>query len=193
METILNLDKAVFLYLNKELTSPFLDALMPFITDKGNFVGVIIVAIIAIMIFGRRKDRLAVLGLALAVLLGDFFAGVIKDLVGRTRPCHALEGVRLLTGCGGSYSFPSSHATNIFAAMVYLSARYLKLSPAFLVVAVSVAYSRVYVGVHYPLDIIGGALLGSAIALSIYWAESFASRTFVSARGRGGRAENESG
>jgi undecaprenyl-diphosphatase len=76
----------------------------------------------------------------------------------------ALDNINLLVGCGGSFSFPSSHATNIFAAMAWLSLHYRRHLPLFMIIALLVSYSRIYVGVHYPLDVIGGACLGTSVA-----------------------------
>jgi undecaprenyl-diphosphatase len=164
MEAIIKLDTALFYAINTGLTSSFLDALMPFITEKSNFLVVILAAVVFIIARGSRKEVLGLAILVVAVLTSDFLSNGFKNVFLRVRPCHALEGVNLLVGCGGSYSFPSGHATNIFTAMVFLSWMYRKLAPLFILVAISVAYSRVYVGVHYPIDIIGGAVLGSATA-----------------------------
>lgn len=165
MDAILKFDTGLFLTINGALTSPFLDALMPFITEKSNFI-VVILAVVAVMVArGRKKDLRTLILLIVVVLISDLLSTTFKNIFLRVRPCHAIEGVRLLVGCGGSYSFPSGHATNIFAAMVFLSARYRRLLPFFLVVAASVAYSRVYVGVHYPIDVAAGAVLGTVVAL----------------------------
>ncbi|MFQ5735701.1 MAG: phosphatase PAP2 family protein [Thermodesulfobacteriota bacterium] len=158
------LDTALFRAVNSVHTSPFLDTLMPYVTQKSNFIGVIIVAAALILVFGRRQDRVGLLVLVAVVATSDSVCNLFKHLFMRVRPCHALDGVRLLVGCGGSYSMPSGHATNIFAAMVFLALRYRKAFPLFLAMAVLVAYSRVYVGVHYPSDVAVGALLGTGIA-----------------------------
>lgn len=165
MNLIARLDTALFSLVNGELTTPVLDLFMPFITDVNNFVIVIALAAAGLVVFGGERGRWAVLLLVLAVATSDFSSGLLKHLFGRIRPCEAVEGARLLSGCGDSYSFPSSHASNIFAAMVLLSTRYRRLWPAFISIAFLVAYSRVYVGVHYPLDVAAGTLLGTAIAL----------------------------
>jgi len=169
MAWILRLDTALFTLLNGSLTSSALDVIMPFITDKSHFIALGAVLILLILLRGKKKEIRALIIVAVIILVSDFMAAHLKDVFGRIRPCHALTGVRLLAGCGGSYSFPSGHATNIFAAMVFLSLRYKKYWPFFIAVAVAIAYSRVYVGVHYPLDVLGGAILGSLVALSLNW------------------------
>jgi len=161
---IQSLDAAAFHAINRA-ASPVLDVLMPFITDKANFYGVIIFAVAVILIKERKKGAQGLLLLIMAVLLSDFIANILKHAVGRLRPCNALDGVRLLAGCSKSLSFPSGHATTIFAAMVFLSVRYRRYAPVFMAMAAAVAYSRVYTGVHYPLDTVGGALLGTSVAL----------------------------
>jgi undecaprenyl-diphosphatase len=165
MDFIAGLDTWLFRVVNGRLTSPFLDSLMPYVTDKSNFLGVVIVAAVLILVFGRRQDRVGLLILVAVVATSDLTCNAFKHLLMRPRPCHALEGVRLLVGCGGSYSMPSGHATNIFAAMVFLSLRYSKGLPLFLALAFLVAYSRMYVGVHYPSDVMVGAALGTGIAV----------------------------
>jgi undecaprenyl-diphosphatase len=165
MGAILRFDTELFYAINTRLTAGWLDSFMPYVTEKMNFLGAIIVAAVLIMILGKRKDRWGLLLLVLVVFSADFLSNETKHLFMRIRPCNALDGVRLLAGCSRSYSFPSGHATNIFAAMVFLTIRYKKFFPVFITIAVTVAYSRVYVGVHYPLDVAGGAVLGSAVAI----------------------------
>ncbi|MFQ5428330.1 MAG: phosphatase PAP2 family protein [Thermodesulfobacteriota bacterium] len=171
MEWLSGLDTAIFFLINERLSSSVLDAVMPFITDKSHFIALGLIGVILILIKGKKAHKRTLILLAITVIISDFAAANLKELFGRVRPCHALEGVNLLVGCGGSYSFPSGHATNIFAAMVMLSLRHTKFMPFFLFAAAAVAYSRVYVGVHYPLDIIGGAILGTLVAFAIYWAD----------------------
>lgn len=171
MEALKNFDTALFHLLNGRLTNRVFDAVMPFVTDLDNFIVIIAISVVGLFVFGRGKGRWSVALLVVAVAAGDLTAGLIKDIFARVRPCHDLDGVRLLIGCGGAFSFPSAHATNITAAMGVLSTRYRKLSPAFLFIAVLVSYSRVYVGVHYPLDVAAGFVLGGAIALGIFEAD----------------------
>jgi undecaprenyl-diphosphatase len=171
MDAILNLDIEIFRFINTGMTAPFLDTVMVFMTEKMNFMGAIIIAAALIWILGKRQDRVGLIVLVLLVLMTDLASNTLKHAIMRLRPCNALEGVRLLVGCGGSFSMTSSHAANIFAAMVFLTARYRKFWPIFISIAVIVAYSRVYVGVHYPSDVIIGAALGTFLALVFYSAE----------------------
>ncbi len=171
MAWLLRFDRSLFTLLNGRLTSPVLDAVMPFITDKSHFIGIGIIFILLVLLRGKKSEIRTLILVAITVMLSDYAAVLLKELFGRIRPCHALTGVRLLVGCGGSYSFPSGHATNIFSSMVLLSLRYKKYRPFFIAIAVAIAYSRVYVGVHYPLDVLGGALLGALVALAFDWAD----------------------
>ncbi len=140
---------------------------MPFITDKANFIDVILLSWFAIFLLGGNKGRKTALIILLIILLSDQTANFLKYLFHRERPCITLAQVRLLVGCGDSYSFPSNHAANIFASMIYLSYNYRSFSPVFIIIAILVAYSRVYVGVHYPIDVLAGILLGLTISAII--------------------------
>jgi undecaprenyl-diphosphatase len=102
----------------------------------------------------------------LAIIISDQSSGLIKHLVHRLRPCAVGEARLLVAHCSDTFSFTSNHAANHFAIAVFLSLvfRHIKwLPPILLIWASFIALSQVYVGLHYPADIAGGALLGSAI------------------------------
>ncbi|HWR73007.1 MAG TPA: phosphatase PAP2 family protein, partial [Nitrospirota bacterium] len=108
----------------------------------------------------------------LSVVLAGIAEGILKPAIGRVRPCHALEGVRLLTRCIDGYAMPSGHALSSFAfaaPFIYLVRDPLPIAVRLypLTLAALIAFSRVYLGVHYPTDILAGALAGSAIALAL--------------------------
>lgn len=173
MNAIIHFDIRLFHIINGTLSAVWLDPFMRFVTEKFNFTGVIVAAMVLVLILGRRKDRLGLLVLVLTVLTADLLANQFKHLIMRVRPCNALDGVRLVAGCTSSFSLPSGHATNIFAAMVFLTTRYRRFMPLFLAIAFVVAYSRVYVGVHYPIDITVGAALGTVVAIVFARLERF--------------------
>ena len=162
---VASLDTTLFRLINQAGQNSFLDWFMPFTSDLKNFT-YILVLLGGYIVWREGKGGLVFLvfvGLTLAIT-DPFSSRLLKECVGRIRPCQVLQEVRLLTDCSTSYSFPSSHAVNIFAAAYLLSQVFRRLAPLFFAIAAVVAYSRIYVGVHYPLDVIGGAAIGLLIA-----------------------------
>jgi len=169
MEILHSIDKVVFYFLNHAFANPFFDWFMPFITEEDHWRIPILLAVGALLGFGRRKGRMTVLLIVLIIALSDQLVNfVIKPLVGRMRPCFVLENVRCLIDQPRSKSFPSSHAANMAAMAVLFSVRYRKYAAVFVSIAVLVSYSRIYVGVHYPSDILGGWAVGALCALGVF-------------------------
>lgn len=162
------IDVMFFRWGNEALANPVGDWFFVFITEVKNWYVIYAVALIALMWFGKKKGVITVLLLILTIVLSDQISSfIIKPCFDRLRPCHVLEHVRLLVGCGGGKSFTSSHATNNFA-MAFLIGHFWPRAKWWLLLwAALVAYSRVYVGVHYPSDLLGGAVLGGVIALAV--------------------------
>jgi undecaprenyl-diphosphatase len=175
MDFLYNIDRTVFLFLNRDVANPVFDAVMPFITNKNNFNIPFVLIILGLLFFGGKKGRIAVLlGLVIVVLSDQLSSAVIKPLVGRIRPCHPdflIEGARYLIGTKISFSFPSSHAANMASTATWFSYRYKRYTWIFVIIAVLVGYSRIYVGVHYPSDVLGGAVIGVFCAYIIIGAE----------------------
>jgi undecaprenyl-diphosphatase len=164
------MDVYFFHLINMHGENSFFDWFMLFMTDLKNFTYVLLVLGFWVL-WRERKAGLVFLvfvGLTLAIT-DQFSSHLLKDWVGRLRPCHVLEDVRMLTDCNTSYSFPSSHAVNLFAAAFFLSQPLKGLSPLFYGIAALVGCSRVYIGIHYPFDIIGGAGIGLLIAWPLRW------------------------
>lgn len=167
---LISADTFLFYLINQKSQNPFFDWFMPFITDFKNFT-FLLVALALWVLYRQKKEGIIFLifiGITLAIT-DQFSSSFLKDMVGRIRPCHTLPDVRLLTDCNTSYSFPSSHAVNIFAGAFFLAKPLRHFSILFYAVASLVAYSRVYIGIHYPFDALGGAVLGLLIAWPLRW------------------------
>lgn len=171
-------DAWLFQLLNHGLAHPALDDLMLFLTSPKHSVHILV--LLALFILVRKgKDAFFVIPLLLfAVGIADYTAsGIMKPLFHRVRPCFALEGVRLLVDQSYSWSFASSHAANstAIASLVWLFFwRGETVDKVFTVVVIAyasmVAFSRIYIGVHYPGDVLGGIVIGLASAALIYTA-----------------------
>lgn len=168
MSTLVNIDAGLFYFFNSTLTAPFLDALVSVLAKKWFFLGLAALAGATVFFLGPKDLKWSVVLGVFVFFVSDATVLVLKELLARTRPCHALEGVRVIAGCSSSYSLPSRHATDMFAVMVLLTVRYRAWSPAFLTAAVVVGWSRVYAGQHYPLDVAAGAVMGSGLAACVF-------------------------
>ncbi len=157
------LDLHLFRVINGDLSNAVFDSLMPFITDPGPFVIPLTLIGVGLVVWGGWKGRLLVVMALLLLVVSNAVSEQLKQLFQRPRPCLALETVRLLVGCSKTnFSFPSSHASNITAQALLFAYSYRPIAVPLFLVAAAVGYSRVYVGVHYPLDVVGGILVGLA-------------------------------
>jgi undecaprenyl-diphosphatase len=165
LDWLTEIDTVLFYFINVNLQNPFFDWFMPFITEKTHWFPVWAVLIIGLLWKGGTKGRIVVFLIIPVIVLSDqLSAHVLKPLIARQRPCVALEGVHLLVGLKTSFSFPSAHAANFFAVATYFNHFYPRYRWVYFSAAFFVALSRVSVGVHYPLDIIGGGILGACCA-----------------------------
>jgi undecaprenyl-diphosphatase len=170
-------DKKLFMLINSGLSNPVFDALLPFLTDIHKQTAVLVAAgllILWLAIKGGHRERMFVLVLIATIIVGDQLnSTLVKFLFEKPRPCHVINNIRLLVGCGSGYSFPSSHAVNNFAGAIVLTFFYPRGRILYFFYAALIAFSRIYVGVHYPSDVICGSVLGMTcagcvIALFIY-------------------------
>lgn len=160
-----DIDTHFFFWINQGQRNPFFDRVMPYITEFDHWRVPILVGFLLLFLFGGKKTRIALAMTALLVGALDYSNSFyIKHYFVRPRPCNVLTGIHTFGICPKSFSFPSNHAANIFGAAFFLS--YIFRPWAFFLIptAVAVGYSRVYVGEHYPFDVLAGALLGALVA-----------------------------
>jgi undecaprenyl-diphosphatase len=165
-----DLNRFLFRLVNDVWTSPALDPCMLFLGSINDYAVVWLVLLGALAALGGKTGRWAALAGLAALVLGFVSSEVLKSLVMQPRPFVSLPDVRLLISPPSSYSFPSVNATYAFATASGASLtarRLLGRLPiwvwGFLALAIAVSYSRVYVGVHYPSDVLSGAIIGILI------------------------------
>lgn len=161
-----SIDLFFFRYLNSELAHNFFDIFFPVITDlhKTHLFRVIFLPLVFLLLiyFKRLSGLIIFLGLFISIGISDGIGGIIKRTVMRARPFEAAIDAIQRSDAGG-YSFPSNHAINIFCAAVFFSYFFPKYRIPFLVFAALIGLSRIYNGVHYPSDVLVGAILGSIV------------------------------
>lgn len=165
LDSLYNLDLSLFYFVNHSISHSFFDKFFVIMTTQECWYITYAVLIFFLLTKFGARGRYFFFLLIIGIFLSDQISShLIKELVNRIRPCHSLEDVRLLVPCGSGKSFPSSHSVNNFALAVFLSYFFKKYKTYFYILAGIVALSRVYVGVHYPSDIIAGALIGFTFA-----------------------------
>lgn len=170
MPLLQSLDVWLFCLLNQTLNHPVLDRVMPFFSGNALFIPAVMALATGLLWKGGRRGRVFVCVLAVLLMLGDgFVVAMLKEAVGRLRPFHDVPGTRLLTGMGRSYGMPSSHAATWFAASLLAFIYYRGSWRFMLPIACLVGFSRIYLGVHYPGDVLAGACLGAGYAAAGLW------------------------
>ena len=171
MSYLYNLDISLFYFINNTLSNPYFDFLFVSLTDydKNPIARVLILGLLALCLFrGDDKKRLFVVSLIIAIVVSDQLNSfVFKNIFQRVRPCNQLENVFSLVPCGSGFSFPSSHAINNFTLASVVAFYFKKLSIPIYIFAFLIAFSRVYVGVHFPFDVLVGSILGLIIGYTI--------------------------
>ena len=171
IENLTNIDEYIFRVINSSgwIT---MDSIMILISSKWLWIPLYL--FIIYNIFKKFSDQtLKILfSIGFLIFLADFGSvHLFKEVFERIRPCHTLEGIRIVDGCGGPYGFISSHASNSFAIAFFISLLFRnKIGFACLFSwAILIGFSRIYLGVHYPFDILGGMFWGLFVSLLVYY------------------------
>jgi undecaprenyl-diphosphatase len=174
IEKIIELDEQLFLFLNG-LHTDTLDPIMSGISEKYTWIPFYAILLAIIIWKFKYKAVYILLGVGFVILLADQFTSTfMKPFFERFRPCHDpdLAGmVYLVEGCGGKFGFASSHAANTFGLATYIYLIFHKIYRHIgwlFLWALIVSYSRIYLGAHYPLDILVGAVIGILMGWLIY-------------------------
>jgi undecaprenyl-diphosphatase len=179
--TIQSIDTQLLLFINHAMENAAFDVLMPALSSQGYLLVIpFLLAMFAQAINQTNEEGKTYFAASVwtfliaccAVYLAGLAEDALKMAVARERPCRTIEGIRLIIPCPSSFSLPSGHAISSFAfaaPLFYLTRYYIimigRLYP--LLLASLIAFSRVYLGVHYPMDVLSGALLGSVIGLGL--------------------------
>lgn len=170
-----SLDLKLWYYLHAIWRNAFLDAVMPYIRNQFTWAPVYLFLLIFMPYNFGRRGWIWLVGFLMCFALGDIISGaLLKPWIARVRPCNDprfAELLHLIVPRSSGWGFPSSHATNHFAlgtfAAVTLHGRLRWFWPIPMIWALAVGYAQVYVGVHFPMDVFAGSLLGAAIGLLI--------------------------
>ena len=156
------------LYAINNLHNPVLDKIMIAITSLGN-AGLIWIAIAVFLLFIRKTRKcgaLMLVSMLLGLIIGN---GVLKNLIARDRPCWIDTNIPLLIPNPLDYSFPSGHTLASFEAAVMIFLHNKKWGTISFVLAIIIAFSRMYLFVHFPTDILGGMILGTVTSIAVYY------------------------
>jgi undecaprenyl-diphosphatase len=182
LESLVRCDTFLFIFFNHTIANPVFDFIFPIITYSMFWIVPGTLAA-ALFIWFQKKKALVVLCLSLLPVgvPAPVCNRLIKPAVHRLRPCNPqvqIEKGRFLIGRKTSLSFPSSHAMNMFAQAALFALFYRKRAVWFFLFASTIGFSRIYVGVHYPFDVLGGAISGVSIGAIIYFLFKLFSRRF---------------
>ena len=172
-------DENLFYLVNQVLANPVLDSIAPPIASYG---AIVLFVIGAVLIATRRDEesRMALLLMIASFWFVIFFGSSLKIYFGRPRPSQTLNYTRRLAPQFGDTSFPSADTMLAFFVWTFIAVKYNRFRIPLLIFAGLVGFLRIYVGVHYPSDVVVGALIGTAIGAVVLFVESLIERLLTS-------------
>lgn len=182
MEIIQSIDTSLLRFVHTELGSTFLDVLCPILRNKYTWIPLYIGISVYFWRTHPKDFWRIILCASVCTAFSDILcAQVLKPFFQRIRPCHVAEfsvWIRSFSHCSSTFSFPSCHAMNHGALAAFLFPHFSKkYSWLCILWVLSIGFSQIYVGVHYPLDVFAGALIGGIIGYSIYYSILLKSKT----------------
>ena len=176
-----SLDAAVMAFIQTHFHNTVTDTVFPIITSLGEAgIGWIVLSLVLLCFKKtRRTGGLVLIAMTVTLLFGEL---TLKNIICRLRPCNVFTNFPMLIARPTSYSFPSGHTSSSFAAALILTLRHKKVGWLAYIPAVLIAFSRIFLFVHYPTDVLAGILLGTLAALLTYTSMTFAPACFATSR-----------
>lgn len=169
LQVLQQMDAAVLLFIQNNIRNEILTPVMIAFTHLGDS-GILWIILSVLLLIPRKTRRAGVLSLAAMVITFLICNMWLKNYVARTRPYEVINGLQLMIAKADDFSFPSGHASSSFAAAVSIWKNTNKgLGAICIIVASLIAFSRLYVGIHYPSDVIAGLVIGTLVALLLFW------------------------
>ncbi len=165
LEALLNLDGNILLFIQELIRNPIWNPIVVFITSLGDG-GRIWIAVTLLLLISKKTRKIGIMSGVALIGSGLINNTLIKNLVARPRPYTRLEDLTILISKPGEFSFPSGHTASSFAAgVVFFRQLPKKWGVPALILAILIGLSRLYVGVHYPTDVLAGMIVGTLLAI----------------------------
>lgn len=169
IEQIIQLDHQLFFAINNGLSNAFFDGLMPILRNKYTWIPLYIILIVFSIYTYKLKGFYLIVFLGIAVGIADYgSASMLKPAFKRIRPCNNIQINKKVISritCGSGLSFPSTHASDHFSIALFLITIFYNnrkyILPIALIWAAAISFAQIYVGVHFPIDIIAGTFFGA--------------------------------
>ncbi|MDI6641904.1 MAG: phosphatase PAP2 family protein [Elusimicrobiota bacterium] len=173
------IDNEIFLMINKSIKSNCCDYFMLTMTMLGNILVIVPIAGMILFLHNRDSFKYKFLFLVTILLVGGIIVQLLKYIFNRPRPAGRLTDIKILVGPFKAHGFPSGHTQTIFTVALFLSKEIKRYLALFILIAIIVGISRIYVGVHFLSDIIGGAIIGITVTETSCWLLRKKPQTFL--------------